>query len=306
MLNFIGTGSAFNTDLGNNAAYIKSGKNFFLIDCGSVTFEKIKRDRLLEGIKNIYVLVTHTHPDHIGSLGDLIFYGYYMVGNLAEPNVTVIAPKELEIDVLLRLMGVKKEMYHSDEINEMINISNDKFDITVYPIPVTHIDTLKSFAYKIHFNKKVMYYSGDSNEIPENILKSLNEGQIDLFYQDTCKAEYEGNPHLSLTKLDKLVNQNMKDRVYCMHLDVGFDVEKAKQLGFNVAASEMNNKTIVFDGYSHIGIQKNVCGNRPTIIGHRLEPKFISVYGTVEETMEDFDISKEKVEESRRYAIEFE
>jgi uncharacterized protein (DUF433 family) len=233
-----------------------------------------------------------------------------MVGNLAEPNVTVIAPKELEIDVLLRLMGVEKKTYHNVDASEMIDISVDKFDITIYPVPVNHINTLKSFAYKIHFDKKVLYYSGDSNEIPKDILKSLNEGQIDLFFQDTCKAEYEGNPHLSLNKLDKLVNQNMRDRVYCMHLDVGFDVSRAKQLGFNVVTSEdtnkNNNKVIVFDGYEHIGIQKNVCGNSPTIIGHRLEPDFISRYGTLEETMEDFDLTKEKVEECYRYVKEFE
>ena len=29
MLNFVGYGSAFNTDLGNNAAYIKKDKTFF-------------------------------------------------------------------------------------------------------------------------------------------------------------------------------------------------------------------------------------------------------------------------------------
>jgi uncharacterized protein (DUF433 family) len=131
----------------------------------------------------------------------------------------------------------------------------------------------------------------------------LNEGQIDVFYQDTCQADYEGNPHLSLNKLDKLVNQNMKERVRCMHLDVNFDVSEAKQLGFNVVTSNIKH-TIIFDGYKHIGIQKNVCGNSPTIIGHRLEPRFISVYGTVEETMEDFDLTREEVEESYKYIKE--
>ncbi|WAH38331.1 MBL fold metallo-hydrolase [Alicyclobacillus dauci] len=77
MLNFVGCGSAFNTALGNNSAYMKFDDTLFMIDCGSANFGRIKRANLLDGIKHIDVLITHLHPDHIGSLGDLIFYTYY-------------------------------------------------------------------------------------------------------------------------------------------------------------------------------------------------------------------------------------
>ena len=228
-----------------------------------------------------------------------------MIGNLAEANVTVIAPKELEIEALLRLMGVEKETYHLLETNKEISITNGEFDLTAEPLPITHVNTLNSFAYKIKYESKTIYYSGDANEIPEEILKALNEGQIDLFYQDTCKAEYEGNPHLSLNKLAKLVNTDMRERVHCMHLNVGFDIEKAKQLGFKIA-SENKNNTIIFDDYKHIGIQKGVCGSRPTIIGRRIEPRHIKMYGSIEEIIEDYDLTREQVEECLKYSKEFE
>lgn len=66
-----------------------------------------------------------------------------------------------------------------------------------------------------------------------------------------------------------------------------------------------NNNKIRFDTFKHIGIQKRVCGGLPTIIGHRLEPRFIVSYGTIEEAMEDFDLEREKVEECHRFMKEF-
>ena len=73
MLDFLGLGSAFNTDLGNTSAYIKKNTSLLLIDCGSTVFSKLHRIGLLDGVSDIYVIITHTHADHIGSLSDLIF-----------------------------------------------------------------------------------------------------------------------------------------------------------------------------------------------------------------------------------------
>ncbi|MDK2600591.1 MBL fold metallo-hydrolase [Bacillus stercoris] len=106
MLNFIGTGSAFNTKLGNNSAFIKKDNSLFLIDCGSTTFSRLKETGLLEDVEKVFVLLTHTHADHVGSLGDLILYGYYSMGKLGVPNVSVYSPFSLNIKNLLYMQGV--------------------------------------------------------------------------------------------------------------------------------------------------------------------------------------------------------
>lgn len=49
-------------------------------------------------------------------------------------------------------------------------------------------------------------------------------------------------------------------------------------------------------GFSFIGQTEGVCGGEP-IIGTRLQPKQIVQYGTKEEAMLDFDLSREQVEE---------
>ncbi|HFK1435080.1 TPA: MBL fold metallo-hydrolase [Bacillus cereus] len=233
MLNFIGCGSAFNTKLGNNGAFIKSDDILFLIDCGSSTFERIQRAGLLEGVNHIEVLLTHTHPDHVGSLGDLIFYGFYSMGELMKPNVTVFTPYNLKIRHLLKMMGVDEGTYKLCQFDKTAGIHYGDFHMNFEAIPVTHVAELDCFGYLISYQNKLAYYSGDSNDIPQNILHDFDKGKIDLFYQDTCKADYEGNVHLSLRKLNDLIWVN-RDRVYCMHLDNGFDVKEAEELGFNI------------------------------------------------------------------------
>jgi len=51
MLSFICTGSAFNTKLGNNSAYVKAGTTLFLIDCGSTTFQRLIDKGILDGVE---------------------------------------------------------------------------------------------------------------------------------------------------------------------------------------------------------------------------------------------------------------
>lgn len=237
MLKFIGSGSAFNTELGNNGAYIKKDNILFMIDCGSSTFDRLMKSNLLDGVERIYVLLTHTHPDHVGSLGDLIFYGYYAMGEMMKPSVSVITPYGMEINNLLERMGVQESLYKLLESNigtESMEISDGDFEIKITPIPAQHVKELPCYGYIIGYEIENAYYSGDSNHIPHRILRHLHNGYYDYFYQDTCIADYEGNVHLSLRKLDELVDHSVRSKVYCMHLDNGFDIEKAKGMGFGV------------------------------------------------------------------------
>jgi len=66
----------------------------------------------------------------------------------------------------------------------------------------------------------------------------LECGELHYLYQDTCKADYDGNVHLSLRRLTELISEELRSNVWCMHLDSGFDVSEAKELGFNVVEIE--------------------------------------------------------------------
>ncbi|ALN97821.1 metallo-beta-lactamase superfamily protein [Bacillus phage vB_BpuM-BpSp] len=227
MLNFIGSGSAFNTELGNNSAFLSLKKDLFLIDCGSTVFSRLKEKNTLDNYDDVYVAITHTHPDHIGSLGDLVFYLYYVMNK----KLKIIT--HVENSYILRIlenMGISSELYNTILTNKKLNLNNE---LKLKMIPVKHTPEVNSFALEINYNDKNIYYSGDCSEIPENIISNLNNGKYNYFYQDTCSLDYDGNVHLSINKLNSIITKN-RNLVYCMHLDEEFNRKYAEELGFNV------------------------------------------------------------------------
>lgn len=232
MLQFIGCGSAFNTSLGNNSAFIKEGNVLFLIDCGSSTFSQLKLKGVLEGVETVKVIVTHTHPDHIGSLGDLIFYSHYVLG----ASVHVSAPLWVGVREILEAVGITWEHYHFTELfsSGIGSFRANDFVINYQPIEVQHVSELTCYGYLINYQGKRIYYSGDCYEVPEDILEMLDSGEIDYFYQDTCAADYEGNVHMSLANLSRVIHPRNRDKVWCMHLDEGLTEKSVTDLGFSI------------------------------------------------------------------------
>jgi len=245
-LKFIGTGSAFNSKLGNTSAYIKDNDNLLLIDCGEDVFEKILELKLLDNVNNINVLITHFHSDHVGSLSSLIFYSSLIL----KKKVNVYYPHADKLQELLLLQGASEEHYKlitNKQIKEM-NVSFDEF-------PAYHIDIFKDsfgnvyyghqhettdvrmfscFGYKIKYNNKSIYYSGDGYHIAQRDIDILEKNGYDELYQDTCGLDYPGNVHLSLKLLCELIKPDFRNKVFCMHLDEALNVEEAKKLGFNI------------------------------------------------------------------------
>ena len=99
-------------------------------------------------------------------------------------------------------------------------------------IEVNHIQDMSSYGIIFKHYDKLIYYSGDSNEIPYEILKDIDK--INYIYQDTCLADYEGNVHLSLKKLCELIEPKYRSKVSIMHIDCDELIEKAKLEWFNV------------------------------------------------------------------------
>ena len=69
MLKFLGRGSAFTDE--HNSAYFVENDELILIDCPMSAFQRLN-DKNLALYDHIYVLVTHTHGDHVGGIGMLI------------------------------------------------------------------------------------------------------------------------------------------------------------------------------------------------------------------------------------------
>lgn len=230
MLNFLGIGSAFNTKLGNNSSFIFQGKTLILIDCGGSIFHKLRKFELLDKADDIYILLSHTHPDHFGSLGDVIFYSYYIL----KKKITLIYQNKNHISTLLSLVGVKDTMYKLLDSSK-INIStNDFICIEIEIITSKHSSSVDAYSFILNINDKKIYYSGDSCEIPNIILDKFYANEINTIYQDTCGKDYEGNGHLYIGKLCHYIKKDFRERVYCMHLDESINSQTIESHGFNV------------------------------------------------------------------------
>ena len=235
MLKFIGTGDLANIDFGNTSAFIKHSNDLLLIDCGTTVFERLLKLKLLENISNIYVAITHNHPDHIASLASLIFYCNYW----KNIKVNIIVPcsdmdrQKQAVKLFLQLQGITEDLY---------NLIYDKkfsfYDLKEFIyFQITHSD-IPSYAIQMKFTEKNIYYLGDNNDVIllENLLKIINTN--DLIYTDCTTYHYENNVHLTLDSLKKIVSQEKRANIYCMHFCSGEDLKMIKNEGFNIALME--------------------------------------------------------------------
>ena len=234
MLRFIGIGSAFNTAMGNNSAYYKNGSSILIIDCGGNVFSRIMHYEILNNISNIYVLITHTHPDHFASLGDLIFYAYYAMNT----KVTILTPDAENIILLLKYMGVNRDLFNLRKLEHENKISENKFEVSISYYNAVHVKELNCYSYMLELEGKRIFYSGDSSEMTSEMLAMLETGYIDIYYQDTSSFNFKDNPHLSFTKLCEVIKPDLRKNVFCMHIDEKFDKLDAIKQGFSIVQLE--------------------------------------------------------------------
>lgn len=222
IIRFLGCGSAFNPLLGNTSAYFKVENALFLIDAGETVFSKIFKMKLLENSQKIFVIITHTHGDHVGSLPSIISYVYYVLGK----KVCIIHPEE-SLKALLDLMGISRDAYECRTDADM-----EIEGVSVKAVPVKHEENIKCYGYLLGVMEKKIFYSGDSYEIPQIIVDQFLSGDIDDIYQDTSEFSSERLSHCPLNTLEMLFPAEVRKNIYCMHFSNDF-VKKLKNKGFN-------------------------------------------------------------------------
>ncbi|MBQ9785963.1 MAG: MBL fold metallo-hydrolase [Clostridia bacterium] len=241
MLKFIGTGSAFNTQMVNTSAYIKEEWNLFIIDSVETSFSRMKKLIIFEDVEKVYIAITHMHSDHIGSLGTLVEYLNIKCGIVPNIVITNDDLSEAQEDALrnyLTLIGVNEDEYDFAYCDMLENILPNLNKVEM--VEVKHSNKLTSYALELYFTDKTIYYTGD--HIDKEYLNEISAKLTpeDLVYTDCTNRDYAGRIHITIDELSEIFNENQREQVYCMHFDSYGVYSDAKAEGFKTANSELS------------------------------------------------------------------
>lgn len=181
-IKFLGTGGAFDFAKGNASAIVTLDSDTnILIDCGFSTLKELADKDLMKTID--YILVTHLHGDHIGSLPTLL---PYVAFRLQKEIPKIIVPDEAFETELHQFFTATYEAERASyvpmaEFPELgyIDTSNQ------------HLEGMRSFAYYFTNGTHLIYYSGDigNADTAQKFLADRTESNIQVFHETTPRLD---------------------------------------------------------------------------------------------------------------------
>lgn len=187
-IKFLGTGGAFDVEYLNSAALLEfRGKNI-LIDCGFTVFPTLFSKGLVSKVD--YILLTHLHNDHCGSLANLLLYKNII--EKSEKPVLLYPSEQFKTQVQNFLDIQVKE---ADEYVEFLPL--DQMDglscVNTYGM---HSEGFQSYAYIFDDGYRIAY-SGDLGK-PEALFEKLGKlppMPTSVFHDITFNPENTGHTY---------------------------------------------------------------------------------------------------------------
>jgi len=229
---FLGRGAGFFPVEGSTSAYFIENGEMFLIDSGESIFKTILDRKILDSVSKLNIFITHTHADHVGSLGTLILYAFA----IKKMTVNIIFDENMKflssLKSLLVIFGLNDDMYNLVNASEY-NGKYSSFD-KVYYIETKHCDELVTCSIKFETKQGLVFYSGDISEL-DPISDILKSGvKVDKMYVDTNNNRNKIAHHISIHQLNEIIPDELKSKIYCMHINNLQCIDEAKAYGFKV------------------------------------------------------------------------
>ena len=219
-INFLGIGGAFAHELGCNCSYIKEGDKILFIDFGMDAYSKVVKHNLLNNVKNVYVILTHTHGDHIGGLFTFIDYCFFYKKIVVQilDNSSTFTNKLVK---LLEYTGIESSRFAFVKDFEL------NFDFAVHLEKTTHTPLLE--CYSVDFEKsdgKKIFYTSDTNDV-DKVKEKLNDVSYEKVY---CEVGENFPVHIEFRDLLELD----KEKLVLMHFQSVDLFNRVVEKGFNV------------------------------------------------------------------------
>ena len=220
-LNFIGIGGAFNTELGSNCAYVIENKKILFVDFGLDTFDKVVKNKLIDEVDEVYVLLTHLHGDHVGGLPTFIQYSYIGFNK----RVKIINNSDSfskEVEKLLKITAVQKTNY------EFIDVNALPFSFKVKLRQTTHTPLLECYSIIFIEEQGKTLYTSDSNDI-DYLKQAINDSSFIKIYTEVGEYASVHTDYKLLKKMDrkKLILMHIESmELYKKVLKDGYEIPK--------------------------------------------------------------------------------
>ncbi|MDR2477716.1 MAG: MBL fold metallo-hydrolase [Treponema sp.] len=233
-LHFLGRGAGFNPAEGSTSAFFIDGTKMFLIDCGESVFKTILEREILDSVSELNIFITHTHSDHVGSLGSLVLYAAMVKRQTVNIIIDEIMGYRADICALLKIYGLSGGMYHFVNARNLDG-SSSLFDSVRY-VKTRHCDELASCGLLFETEQGLVFYSGDMRE-SRPLIDLINSGKpIAKIYIDS-NNDREPNPHhLSIHLLNDIVPPAIRPKIFCMHINNSQCLADARAYGFGIVA----------------------------------------------------------------------
>ncbi len=243
-LKMIGTEGGFSTIHGTTSGYRMNGSKMILFDCGETTRVDMHMKDILEKEKptSMDIIITHFHSDHFGSLGNSILRNNIF---LAKPT-TIIFPNVDKVKTLMEnIMEMPPIIYNDDKTKakrmyyikkpEEIKDYNLKIYDAVHGLTNLdfHLMPMEAYSYLYSDESQNFFYSGDTEEIPNEILEQFLNGKIEHMYLDAQMENWAG--HMPINVVEDLIPEEKRQDITLMHLSNAFDIGYAKSKKFRTA-----------------------------------------------------------------------
>ena len=191
-IKFIGTGGAFEPEYYNSAALLLFKNTYFLIDAGFTVYPRLLGLKIFFQID--YILITHLHNDHSGSLANILLHkNFYDQGR----KFTILYQsekfkKQLEDFLVIQLKNPAKYVDFAP-LETFGGISAvDTFG--------RHSEGFQTYSFIFEEEKERLVYSGDLGQADFLFghLQKLPPCPTTVFHDITFNPENEGHAHYTM------------------------------------------------------------------------------------------------------------